>query len=182
MSGRHGPLFDGNEERKKPNAAVSGMDIGHLTKITCASCETIIGMSEGGMAGSAYCSECIREAVDDVDAGDAGDDGEYYDGDGGDGGDGDGGDGDGGDGDGGVENGGRAGSDEQARRLAAIVRSLEAKHAGAAPTRREVVDGMVEDGTWKTAEDADRCLDGALNCVVFEPTLGRLSLINGEWR
>ena len=78
------------------------------------------------------------------------------------------------------------GDEGLAGRLRKIIRSLEEAYEGVgevAPLRAHVVAGMLADGgagAWKTAEDAERCLDGPLNGIVYEPSAGRLALIDGE--
>ena len=202
MSGRSSPLFDGDDDddADRPDAAGgmkgrtgrtvrNGLERGRLVRIVCASCETIMGVV-GDTSGPAYCAECLREAMNDDDDDDAGDgDGGVGDGDVGDGvcedcagpgmDDDDGGNSGPGEwGDGGVGEGGEC--SEQARRLRHIMHSLSPEN-GAAPTRRQVVDGMLGDGAWGTAEAAEQFLDLASeHGVIYEPDVGRLRLIDEE--
>lgn len=195
--------FDG----KVSDAAEAARDAirrGAYSRISCLSCGTVIGAAVGGGAGgagagagatvAAYCGDCwrmhmedAREAGSDGDKGGAGD--EAGTGGSGNGNDNAGGDVDvGGDGDGaGVQ----APADppqsgeELAHRLRRVMHSLETDDVvnGKAPRRTHVIGGMLMDGgggVWKTAEDAARCLDGVLSGIVYEPSDGRLALIDGE--
>ena len=159
---------------------------GRFSRITCASCGTIIGMALDGGAGGgpAYCVECWERTAEEASArGDGGldaesglDDGALHgDGSGAEDGGGGGGDRNGG---GGGDSGGDGG--EQARRMRSLVRALTDGRDGRPPTRRQVIDAMVLDGgggAWSGADAAEWCLDNVLGGMLYEPEAGRLSVI-----
>lgn len=179
-----------------PGAGAAGRRDDRFVQIVCEACGTIIGMAMHGTNGPAYCGDCweklgggggdrscvARDASDVEEARQRDEqDGEERE-------SGCGACDEGEDGRGSEPEGTEAvphgGGDrgEQARRLRALMRSLAAADGGP-PARRDVLEAMVLDGgggAWKTAEAAEWCLDNVLGGMVYEPTAGRLSMIDGE--